>query len=229
MVYDYENYWENSIEGRKAYYDNLYGLVKKFYNFGKGKEVLDVAGGSGQLSDYFGLKNVTLIDVSDSGLKLARNKFGFKTIKCDLMRDSWPTRDGNYDFVICNEFLEHIHFPSIVLSEINKSLKKNGILYLGQPNMTPDGEHHVRRINYSYLKCILEENGFEIVDNIIAPKIISARFSDIRKDISFVTKLKLFIGASLGLFLSKKMQFLIAKMFPNFLGGFYHIKAKKIN
>ena len=229
MGYDYDKYWLNSLKERTDYYEQLYGHVKQFYKFGNGKSVLDVAGGSGQLANYFGLRNVTLIDISDSGLKLAKNKFGFNVKKCDLIRDVWPIQNEKFDFVICNEFLEHIYFPSIVLSEINKSLKKNGTLYLGQPNMTPDGKHHVKKITYSYLKFILKENGFKIVDSIIPPKIISARFSEIKKDLGLKTNLKLFSGAFIGLFLSRKMQFIVAKMLPDLFGGFYHIKAKNIN
>jgi len=228
MKYDYEDYWEDSEEERKKYYENLYSKVKSFYKFPKNKKVLDVAGGSGQLSNYFGLKNVTLIDISDSGLGIAKKKFKFKTKKCDLVNDTWPTRGKKYDFVLCNEFLEHIYHPSIVLCEINRSLKKGGMLYLGQPNMKPDGKHHVRRINYRCLKSLLKENRFRIKEEIIVPKIISSKFSEISSTKPFIINTKLFIGATIGMFIPNKFKFIIAKKFPNVLGGFYHIKAEKI-
>ena len=71
--------------------------------------------------------------------------------------------------------------------------------------------------------------GFEIVDYIVAPKIISAKFSDIRKGTTFGMKFRLFIGASLGLFLSRRMQFGIARMMPDLFGGFYHVRARKVS
>jgi len=228
MKYDYEDYWEDSEEERKEYYENLYSNVKDFYNFQKDKKVLDVAGGSGQLSHYFGLKKVTLIDVSDSGLEIAKKRFHFDTKKCDLVKEPWPTREENYDFALCNEFLEHIYHPSIVLCEINKSLKKGGILYIGQPNMKPDGEHHVRRINHRYLKFILKENGFKINEEIIFPKIIISKFSEIKSNKSLIVNAKIFIGATIGIFMTSKLKFTLAKKFPNILGRFYHIKAEKI-
>jgi len=200
MKYNYENYWEDSEEERKRYYDNLYSKVKDFYNFQKDKKVLDVAGGSGQLSNFFGLKKVTLIDISDSGLQIAKKRFHFNIRKCDLVKESWPTRGKKYDYVLCNEFLEHIHHPSIILCEINESLKEGGILYIGQPNMRPDGEHHVRRINYSYLKFILGENGFKI-------KIKSTK--------STMVNIKIFIGATIGIFIPNKLKYSLAKKFPN--------------
>ena len=226
MKYDYKDYWEDSEEERKRYYENLYSKVKSFYQFPKNKKVLDVAGGSGQLSNFFGIKKVTLIDVSDSGLEIAKKRFHFDTRKCDLVKDSWPTRGEKFDFALCNEFLEHIYHPSIVLCEINKSLRKGGILYLGQPNMTPDGEHHVRRINYDYLKLILKENGFEIKKEVIVPKIISSKFSEINKTKSPLTNIKILVGALMGIFIPNK--FAVAKRFPNIFGGFYHIMAEKI-
>ncbi|MGK0209342.1 MAG: 2-polyprenyl-3-methyl-5-hydroxy-6-metoxy-1,4-benzoquinol methylase [Patescibacteria group bacterium] len=229
MSYDYEDYWEDSEEERVGYYKNLYGKIRKFYNINQNERVLDVAGGSGQMSNYFNLKNVSVIDISDSGLKIAKNKYGYKTFKCDLLQEAWNTRGEEFDVAICNEFLEHIYFPATVLHEINKSVKKGGILYIGQPNMTPDGEHHVRRINYSYLKFILEESGFKIKKQIIVPKIISSKFSEIKKGQSISTKIKIGLGAFIGLFLTKKMKFYIARKIPNTIGGFYHIKAIKVN
>jgi 2-polyprenyl-3-methyl-5-hydroxy-6-metoxy-1,4-benzoquinol methylase len=228
MKYNYEDYWEDSEKERKKYYENLYSKVKSFYKFQKDKKILDVAGGSGQLSNYFGLKNITLIDVSDSGLKIAKKRFHFKTIKCDLAKEPWPTRGEKYDFVLCNEFLEHIHHPKRILFEINKSLKKGGILYIGQPNMKPDGEHHVRRINYTYLKSILKEKGFKIKEGIIVPKIIISKFSEMSSTKPLIVNMKLFIGATIGMFIPNKLKYTIAKKFPNFLGGFYHIKAEKL-
>jgi 2-polyprenyl-3-methyl-5-hydroxy-6-metoxy-1,4-benzoquinol methylase len=228
MKYDYEDYWEDSEEERKEYYENLYSKVKDFYKFPKNKTVLDVAGGSGQLSNYFGLKNVTLIDISDSGLEIAKKKFKFKTKKCDLVNDAWPTRGQKFDFALCNEFLEHIHNPSKILGEINKSLKKGGILYIGQPNMKPDGEHHVIRVSHSYLKPLLEKNGFKIKAEVIVPKIINSKFSEMGSSKPFTVNLKIFIGATIGMFLSNKLQFTLAKKFPDVLGGFYHIRAEKI-
>ena len=226
--YDYKNYWENSEEERKKYYKNLYSHAKNFYKFPKGKKVLDIAGGSGQLSNFFGAKNVTLIDVSDSGLEIAKNKFNFKVAKCNLIKEPWPTRGEKYDIVLCNEFLEHIHHPSMILSEINKSLKKGGTLYIGQPNMKPDGEHHIRRVNYNYLKFILRENGFKITEEIIVPKVIISKFSEINSNNPILTNTKLFIGATIGIFIPNKLKFIFAKKIPNILGGFYHIKAEKI-
>jgi 2-polyprenyl-3-methyl-5-hydroxy-6-metoxy-1,4-benzoquinol methylase len=229
VAYDYDNYWVDSEIERKKYYENLYNHVKSFYKFKKDARVLDVAGGSGQLSNFFGLKNVTLIDISSSGLEHARKNYGFESYKCDLLNDSWPTRGKKYDYILCNEFLEHIYYPSIVLNEINKSLKKGGILYLGQPNMKPDGEHHLRRISYSYLQFILKENGFEIIDDIIVPRLILTRFKDIRADDKFILKIKKFIGAFVGSILSRKLKFYLARKMPNLLGQFYHIRVKKVN
>ena len=114
-------------------------------------------------------------------------------------------------------------------NKINKSIKKKGTLYIGQPNMKPDGEHHILRINYSYLKSLLEKNGFRIKEEIIVPKIITSKFSEINSSKSFLVNTKLFISATIGIFIPNKLKFPLAKKFPNILGGFYHIKAEKIN
>ena len=53
-------------------------------NTAYGNKILDIGGGNGHFSHFIGAKNVTIIDVSDSGLNFASQKFGFQTIKNDL-------------------------------------------------------------------------------------------------------------------------------------------------
>jgi len=227
--YDYSNYWEDSLKKREEYYSRIYSKIRRFYKTKPGESILDVAGGNGQLSNYLGFKKVTLLDISDSGIKIARKKFKYKAKKSDLLNESWPIREKYFDIAICNEFLEHVSFPSLILSRINSCLKKRGTLYVAGPNMTPDGVHHVKRITWSYLNQILLENGFKIVASIIVPKFLTLTFSEISFSKKPKDNLKIFFGAFLGIFFSKKTKFKLAKIFPNFFGGFYHIKAEKIN
>ena len=231
MKYNYDDYWENpkfNIKTRKPYYDKIYGSAKKKYSFNQEDEIADIAGGNGFFANYLGVKNCTLLDVSDSGLKIARDSFGYNAVKCDLVNGEWPVKNNSFDIVICNEFLEHVWHPSIALSKINKILKKGGKIYIGQPNVAPDGSHHVRHIKYGYLKFILEENGFKIKKVRINTKIINLKFSNLENTQTKKVRLKIIIGSIISLFVSKKMAHILTYKFPDVFGGFYHIEAVKV-
>jgi SAM-dependent methyltransferase len=60
-------------------------------------------------------------------------------VDIDVISDAHqvPFRDGYFDVVICTELLEHTKDPMKVLFEINRVLKKNGMLFISTPFMIP--------------------------------------------------------------------------------------------
>lgn len=47
----------------------------------------------------------------------------------------WPFRDRQFDVVVCNEILEHLHYlPTYMLTEIHRVLRPGGLLFLTTPN-----------------------------------------------------------------------------------------------
>lgn len=71
-----------------------------------------------------------------------------------------------YDVIYCLEVLEHTFEPSDLLNQLNKLLKKNGILYISVPfqfrihGPLPD----CYRITEIGLKYLIEKNNFEIIE-----------------------------------------------------------------
>lgn len=55
--------------------------------------------------------------------------------KADLMR-KLPYPNSSFDIVACSEVLEHIENPWHAIRELNRVLKKNGILLVTTPNIT---------------------------------------------------------------------------------------------
>lgn len=229
MNYDYEDYWEKEYENRerRGYYEALYGKVKEFFKFRLKDNILDIGGGNGQFSNFIKAKNVTIIDISGSGLKFAKNKFKYKTLKQDICK-KWGLKNQSFDVCFCNEILEHLKSPSQVIAEAYRILKKQGILYIGQPNMYPDGKHHLKKIDLKYLKRILKENGFKIEEYLIKAKYIDNKFKELSSKKSFKANVAIFFGFLIGSLMNEKQKRRIARKFPNFLGGFYYIKAMKI-
>ena len=67
-----------------------------------------------------------------------RNRFKYhKEIEfksCDITKEM-PFTDNYFDYVLMLEVVEHLRNPYVVISEINRIIKKNGFLILSTPNI----------------------------------------------------------------------------------------------
>ena len=95
--------------------------------------VLDVGGGTGDLYDLSGNKNVTIFDINYEELNIAKKK-GLKIVKGDALK--LPFNDKSFDTVISVATLEHISKEkrNKFLDELIRVSKKRILIY------TPYGE-----------------------------------------------------------------------------------------
>ena len=52
----------------------------------------------------------------------------------DLNKEKMPFDDENFDIVVCLETLEHTLYPSKIIEELKRVLKKDGTMILSMPN-----------------------------------------------------------------------------------------------
>ncbi len=91
--------------------------------------VLDTGCGDGfwlEILRDLGFNNLTGIDLSFPFLQRAKSK-GLKVIQCDISRMCFC---GEFDVIIMCDVLEHLPDLGLVLDNIYKALKTDGILYL---------------------------------------------------------------------------------------------------
>jgi SAM-dependent methyltransferase len=87
-------------------------------------------------------------------------------IIADLNTSPIPELENNsFDSAICSDVLEHIYEPKILLYEIHRVLKQNGILLLNVPFTFPvhESPHDYYRYTEWALKSLMKDNGFEII------------------------------------------------------------------
>jgi len=89
-----------------------------------------------------------------------------KTKYSSLLADAHkiPFKNKTFDCVICNAVLEHVRQPEIVLSEINRVLKQDGLLWISVPflqHIHADPYDFRRYTNYGIFHE-LESAGFEV-------------------------------------------------------------------
>lgn len=224
----YNDYWNNQMEtrGKRKYYERLYSHLSHKFIFQDGDKIADIAGGNGHNLMSLGITSADVFDISDSGLAIAQ-KNGFGVIKADIHR-RFPVEEESYDAAICFEVLEHLHFPNKTLSEINNILKPNGILYVAQPNMRPDGVIHVRRYSFRELIDDLEKSGFSIVwsDYVPAYTMRDSILSDIKKNPSWVRKVIQCVNLTLS-YLPWRIRYQMAVCIPNRFALMFVVKAIK--
>jgi SAM-dependent methyltransferase len=137
---------------RKGLHQHIIALASHV----KGR-VLDVGCGSKPYRTLFQASEYLGMEISD------RNK----DADCYYDGNRFPFQEREFDSVITSEVLEHIFNPNMFLSEINRVLKKGGILLLTVPFVWDEHEQPYDYARYSSfgLRHLLEQNGFVIIEH----------------------------------------------------------------
>ena len=137
-------------------------LIQKYFNKGC---FLDYGGGDGQFQKYMS-KNNWKSDIYEPYLKADDSDKKIKIIK------------GNYyDAISMFHSLEHIHDSEGALRDINKALKRKGILIISVPNheafersffkknwIAYDAPRHLYHFTIKSIEKILKKNGFKVIE-----------------------------------------------------------------
>ena len=93
---------------------------------------------------------------------------------------NFPFEDETFDSAVCSEVLEHVFEPNQFLKEVNRVLKKNGLIILTLPFFWDEHEQPYDYARYTSfgLKYILEKENFEILEQV-----------KIGNDLSIITQL----------------------------------------
>lgn len=102
------------------------------------KKLLDIGCRDGRLLsdiDQAGLfQKLYSIDISSEGVEKVKSK-GFNAHIVDLNTETLPFPDENFDAVTILAVLEHVFDPPLVVQEIHRILRYDGILIIDVPNV----------------------------------------------------------------------------------------------
>ncbi len=89
--------------------------------------------------------------------------------KVDVVGDAHkpPFPDNSFDTVISTQMLEHVEKPWVVVSEIKRILKKNGVCIITAPFLVPYHADPTDYFRYTKegLTSLFKNNGFEIIES----------------------------------------------------------------
>lgn len=120
-------------------------LKNKGINF-SGKSVLDIGGGRGGYSlEFFNDgANAVMLDMTEERFQNIKH---VRFVLGDALR--LPFKPESFDFVFCSSLIEHVKNPQLLIEEIKRVLKKNGICYLSFPPFwSPVGAHQFKPFHY---------------------------------------------------------------------------------
>jgi len=139
--------------------DGLKNAVCKYAGKMHGK-MMDFGCGSKPYKNLFGVDEYIGIDYENEG-------HPHKNEQIDVFYDgkTIPFENGYFDSVLCSEVIEHVFDLPLVLTEINRVTKQNGVLLFTCPFVW--SEHEVPHDYARYTRFALEDAftkaGFEII------------------------------------------------------------------
>lgn len=142
---------------RKSLYNKILQLSNKL----NGK-LLDFGCGSKPYIDLFkNVKEYIGVDIEVSG-------HDFHDKKADFFYDGkkLPFNDEEFDSIFSSEVLEHVFNIDEILSELNRVLKKKGLMLITIPFVWDEHEQPYDFARYTTfgIKYLLEKHGFRIVE-----------------------------------------------------------------
>jgi SAM-dependent methyltransferase len=167
---------EGDLRRKKRENQFLYCKNNIQNDYGKGT-VLDIGAHDGSLLSFF--KNdgwqVYGCDLSSSGNEFAKQAYGIELDQIDFMESDYPS--DFFDAVTIFQVLEHIINPLALLKKVNSILKSNGKFIVEAPNLDYPSEQnlanyfdfeHVNYFEFSTLKNMLNNSGFEVLHSELA-------------------------------------------------------------
>ncbi len=136
------------------------GLLQCIRSLGKNinGKTLDVGCGTKPYEKYFRSSEYIGLEI-ETTLNRERKK-------ADIFYDggAFPFKKGEFDSVVTNQVFEHVFNPSDFLNEVNKVLKKDGVLLLTVPFVWDEHEqpHDFARYTSFGIKHLLEQHGFTV-------------------------------------------------------------------
>ncbi|WP_420643976.1 methyltransferase domain-containing protein [Candidatus Leptofilum sp.] len=152
-----------------------------------GSKVLEVGCGTGQLSNFLGMKWGRTVFGADLCLNSLRLGQGFREknqidnafLQMNLFKPAF--KEGSFDFVICNGVLHHTSDPFQGYRSISRLVKKGGFILIGLYHMHSRIPTDIRRFIFN-----MSGDRFKFLD----PRLRNQDIDDHRKHIWFMDQYK---------------------------------------
>lgn len=133
-------------------------------NLVAGKDVLDVASGSGYGSQLLakGAKSVKGLDYFLEAVDYAKERYPAENLEFNHGNaEDMPFEEKSFDVVVSLETIEHLKHPDKFIQEVRRVLKDNGIFVVSTPNddeFMDGNEYHLHEFQFEELSTLINKN-----------------------------------------------------------------------
>lgn len=169
---DYRNYYNEIAKNYESYVPQNKLMVKMLFDFfkelkiKKDSKIVDLGAGTGLVTEGIvneGYNNITLADISEEELRIARNKNALKNAKyqlLDLTEDEIPEK---YDVIYETMSLDYFKGEKmkLVLEKIKNALNKNGKFIAIDRHIYPEFNNYFKEIRSGKTELETPEGKFD--------------------------------------------------------------------
>lgn len=187
--YPKESYWGRDITNShkildwKKERDNAYNIVYNLISsFTKRGAILDIGAGIGLFLTKFSEEGWRIdgVEFSKDAVLYAKKTYGIVLKNGDFFDFEFPEK--SFDIVTLNNVLEHLYSPFLTLTQIHKTLKKNGVVIITVPNIDSLG---MKIFSSRWHPLQLPRHLYHFSPNTLTKLLKKARFDVLRVDHSF--------------------------------------------
>lgn len=147
-------------------HEDMESIVQTLKKHGAEK-ILDLGSGSGRHIVYFAQNGFAVfgLDNSATGLNMTKTRLAKENLSAELvqqeMTDAFPWNDNFFDAVISVQVIHHADTATIrkIISEIGRTLKKNGLIFITVPKLKNQGENFEQIEQNTYIPLDGREKG----------------------------------------------------------------------
>lgn len=153
---------------------SIHGVIEHLHRYAiaqkitKNKVVLDIASGEGYGSFLLSKEATKVygVDIDEKSINHAKVKYASSiNVEFNLgSTDAIPLEDGSVDVVVSFETIEHHDKHDLMMKEISRVLKKDGVLLISSPEKSiysdrdPNNPYHIKEINLVEFRDLLNKN-----------------------------------------------------------------------
>lgn len=153
---------------------SVHGVIEHLHRYAiaqkitKNKVVLDIASGEGYGSFLLSKEATKVygVDIDEKSINHAKVKYASSiNIEFNLgSTDAIPLEDGSVDVVVSFETIEHHDKHDLMMKEISRVLKKDGVLLISSPEKSiyserdPNNPYHIKEITLVEFRDLLNKN-----------------------------------------------------------------------
>lgn len=134
LKYDLDKFYNHPNRLFRYIENKRIDVLLKLAEINPNNTVLEIGCGAGHILERIKCGILTGIDIAEIQVNRSKARLGSKAKIFRAAGENLPFENESFERIICTEVFEHVLDPLLVLNEMQRILKKNGLISLSIPN-----------------------------------------------------------------------------------------------